>query len=417
MSTADTNCSQLDLAYVREFFPALACDFALLDNAGGSVPARPVIDRVGSYMSSLAVQLGASYPLSVAASNHVAAGHAAMAELVGAESDEIVLGASSTANLRVLARGLAATWQPGDEVIVTDLDHEANIGAWRALEELGMVVKTWAFDRQTARLDATALLPLLSPRTRLVAFTHCANVVGAIEDVAGITKLVHRHGAQVCVDGVAYAPHRFVDVKMLDVDYYVFSAYKVYGPHLSVLYGKRDGLLAARNQNHAFVGEHELPRKFEPGGVPHELAAGLPGVLDYVDAVARHHFPAPITHARERLAAVFDLFARHEAALAERVLAFLRTRPGVRVIGPSTADPAVRVPTIAFVVDGHQSSAIVQALEADRLATRFGDFYAARAIDALDLRACDGIVRVSMVHYNTLEEADRLVAALDRVLP
>lgn len=416
MPTSSELGSPFDVAFARRFFPALTDDWALFDNAGGSVTPRSVIDRVAAYMSTFQVQLGASYPLSEQATAKVAEGHAAIAQWIGAQTDEVVLGASTTANLRVLARALAANWEPGDEVVVTDLDHESNIGAWRALQAQGIVVKQWSFDRETCRLDLAALEPLLGPRTRLVACTQCSNVVGAIEDVARVAELVHARGALLCVDGVAYAPHRFVDVKALDVDFYVFSAYKVYGPHLSALYGKREHLLAAGNQNHFFVGADELPRKFEPGGVSHELAAALPGMWAYADALAEHHLPGHVAAPRERLAALFDRIAAHEADLAERLLGFLRERSGVRILGPSSADSVQRVPTIAFVVEGRASSSVIEALDARHVAARFGDFYAARAIDALGFRARDGIVRVSMVHYNTLDEVDRLVAALDEVL-
>ncbi|TPV94396.1 MAG: cysteine desulfurase-like protein [Myxococcales bacterium FL481] len=417
MPTDTDTDTGFDVAFARRCFPALSPEWALFDNAGGSVTAQPVVDRVTEYMSTLQVQLGASYALSQRASALVADGHAAAATWLGAEVDEVVLGPSTTVNLRRLARALAANWRPGDEVVVTDLDHEANVGAWLALERHGIAVKRWTFDRATGRLDPAALAPLLGPRTRLVAFTHCSNVIGAIEDVPAIVELAHAAGALVCVDGVAYAPHRFVDVKRLDVDFYAYSTYKVFGPHLAALYGKREHLQAAGNENHFFVGAEEVPRKLEPGGVSHELAAALPGTWDYMEKLADHHGLGHLPSSRRRLEAVFDRICRHEEDLVGPLLEFLRGREGVRILGPEPADASVRVPIVGFVVDGHRSSTVTPKLDAHGVAVRFGDFYAPRAVARLGLTANDGIVRVSMAHYNSADEVDRLIGALDQTMP
>lgn len=414
----------LDVAFARSHFPALAGEWALMDNAGGSVPPRAVIDRVRGYMARYQMQLGASYGLSVEAGELVEAGRADAAALLNAEPGEVFLGASTTSNLVLLARALGASLAPGDEVVVTDLDHESNIGPWRALTDAGVVIKEWKVDRDTMTLEVDGLLPLLSDRTRLVAFTHVSNVVGAIHDVAEITRRAHAAGAQVIVDGVAFAPHRRVDVKALGVDYYAASLYKVYGPHLGVVYGRRELLERAKGQNHFFIDEAQVPYKFEPGNVAYELCAGLPGILEYLDALDERHFAgsasgsqAGLASQATRLGRVFGLMALHEQQLAERLLAFLTARKGVRVLGPTDAHAAVRVPTIAFTVDGMRSGEIVHALDEQKLATRFGHFYAYRAIRELDLLDNDGVVRASLVHYNTLDEVDRLVAALDRILP
>jgi cysteine desulfurase family protein (TIGR01976 family) len=395
-----------------------------MDNAGGSVPPRAVIDRVRGYMTRYQVQLGASYDLSVEAGELVEAGRADAAALLHASPDEVFLGPSTTLNLVLLARALGATYAPGDEVIVTDLDHESNIGPWRALTDAGVVIREWKLNRDTLTLEVDDLLPLLSDRTRLVALTHVSNVVGAIHDVAEIARRCHDAGAQVLVDGVAFAPHRRVDVKALDVDYYAVSLYKVYGPHLGVVYGRRELLEQAKGQNHFFIGEDQVPYKFEPGNVPYELCAGLPGILEYLDALDERHFQGSdvgsqsgLANQSTRLGRVFGLMAQHEQALAERLLGFLNERKGVRVLGPALAHHAIRVPTIAFTVDGMRSSEVVHALDQRKLATRFGHFYAYRAIRELDLLDNDGVVRASLVHYNDLDEIDRLVAALDEILP
>ncbi len=416
------NQNVLDLDFVRSRFPALSTDWALFDNAGGSVPLASVIDGVASYMGRLGVQLGASYDLSVEAGERVQAGHRSMEELMVAESGEVILGPSTTVLLAHLARALRPSWREGDEVIVTDLDHEANIGPWRALGASGIVLKEWKLRRESASLELEDLKALLTERTRLVAVTHCSNIVGRIHDVSAMAEAAHGVGARVCVDGVAFAPHRRIDVRALGVDFYVFSTYKTYGPHQAVLWGRRELLAEARSQNHFFVGEDQLPAKMEPGGPNHELAASLPAIPEYLESLATHHGahdwaggarsgtePNPLDRA-------FELIATHERALAARVLEFLSQRQGVRVIGPESSDAAIRVPTISFVAEGRHASEIPTALDGEKVAIRWGDFYAKRAVQSLGLQSAGGVIRISMVHYNTLDEVDRLIRALDRCL-
>jgi cysteine desulfurase family protein (TIGR01976 family) len=396
--------TELDILSAREAFPALSSGWALFDNAGGSVAPRAVTDRVREYMTRLHVQLGATYALSAEATQKVAGGHAAGARLVNASPDEIVLGPSSTMNVYVLSQALRAGWNEGDEIVVTNLDHECNSGAWRRLEKTGITVREWCFDRESMELRLEDLEPLLNDKTRLVCFTHCSNIVGTIHDVAAITKRVHEAGARVCVDGVAYAPHRRVDVKALDVDYYFLSLYKVYGPHLGLFYGKREHLLEAQSQNHFFFGSDAIPDKLMPGAVSHELAASLPGILEYLEGRG------------DNLDDAFARFSVHEEEVGGRLLAYLDSRPDVHVIGQQGAGRERRVPTIAFTVDGRHASEIPKPCEEDLVALSWGDFYAARAIDALGLREQGGLVRASMVHYTSVQDVDRLIGALERVL-
>lgn len=406
----------LDVEFARSHFPALETDWALLDNAGGSVAARPVIERIRGYMSRYQVQLGATYPLSREAAQLVEEGRAAAAALVNAEPGEVVFGQSTTITTMIMAAALGENMQPGDEIIVSNLDHESNVGPWRALESRGIVIKEWKFRPESVTLEADDLDALLTERTRLVCFTHVANVVGAIHDVAEITRRAHEAGARVFVDGVAFAPHRRIDVKALDVDFYALSLYKVYGPHLAMVYGRRELLEQAKGQNHFFIGEDQVPQKLEPGNPPYELCASIPGILEYLDALDEHHFEASTLDQSARIARVFSLIAQHEQALAEPLIEFLDQRAGVRIIGPAAAHQAVRVPTVAFTVEDRSSWDIVMLLEEDRLAARFGHFYAYRPVRELGLLQ-GGVVRASMVHYNSVSEIERLVASLDRILP
>lgn len=393
----------LDLDLVRAAFPALASGFVFLDNAGGSQTLAGVAERARDYLLTGNVQLGASYAASQAAGERVRAGVRAAAALVGTDDvGEVVIGSSTTQLVTNLTQAMARQLAPGDEIVITAADHHANIGPWLRLARQGVVIRTWPLDPDTGRLEARGLVPLLTDRTRLVAFTHASNVLGSVHDVAALTRLVHDHGARVLVDGVAYAAHRAIDVRAWDVDYYVFSFYKVYGPHLAMLYGKRALLEALDSINHEFIG-NDVPYKLQPGGINYELTYALTAITDYLDALGGK-------------ARAFDAIAAHEERLAEVLLGFLRDRGGVRIHGEPTADRARRVPTISFSVDGGSPEAIVRAVDAHGIGIRHGHFYSQALIRALGLEAHGGVVRVSMVHYNTTAEIERLVGALDAAL-
>jgi cysteine desulfurase family protein (TIGR01976 family) len=401
---------------VRAQFPGLACGFSLFDNAGGSQVAEPVLKRIDRYLRTSNVQLGASYEISRLAAERVEEGAAAIARLFGAsDPSEIVLGPSTTRLLRDLAQALGPRLREGDEVVVTDADHEANIGAWLPLERQGIVIRFWNIDRQTLRLRVEDLAELLTERTRLVCFTHVSNVLGTLAPLDEITRLVHERDAQVCVDGVAYAPHRRIDVRGWDVDYYVCSLYKVYGPHQAALYGKRELLLDLPGINHYFVADDELPYKLQPGSVSYEHAYASAGIVDYLETLGAcvRGGGSPL---HDPIDGAFSAIRAHETRLAERLLGFLNKRPGVRIIGDPSWDPSVRVPTVSFVVEGRDSGDLVGRLDPFKVAARYGDFYSRRLIDALDLAGCSGVVRISMVHYNTLDEVESLIDRLDGLL-
>ena len=407
---------ELDIEFARRLFPDSAWAWAFFENAGGSFVPQSVIDRLGAYMAETQVQPGASFPASATAARRMAEGQRRIAEMINADADEIIIGPSTTANIYVLAKALRAGFDDGDDIIVTNLDHEANNGAWRRLAETGITVNEWKVDPETAELDLAGLEELLGERTRLVSVSHCSNIVGTFNDVAAIARLAHAAGALVCVDGVAYAPHRSIDVKALDVDFYALSPYKLYGPHLGVLYGKRRHLLEARGQNHYFIGEDEVSLKFNPGGPNHELTAALVGTADYFEALHSHHFEDRANSFHERVAAVYGLFAAHEERLAAPFVEFLSKKSGVRLIGRPTANPAERAPTFSFVVEGRRSADIPPLVEPAKVAIRNGHFYAHRLISDLGIEPDDGVVRVSMAHYNTAQEVERLITALDGVL-
>ncbi|MEM1418016.1 MAG: aminotransferase class V-fold PLP-dependent enzyme [Myxococcota bacterium] len=403
----------LDLPFVRGAFPGLDDELAFFENAGGSLPCAPVIDRVHRYLREGMVQLGASYPRSQAAGASVAAGKAAVGRLLGASAEDVIVGASTTMNMHVLAHALAPLLGPGDEVVVTNLDHEANVGAWRRMAEArGATIREWGLDPETAALTEAGLEAVLSERTRLVCFTHCSNVVGTIHDVAALSARAKAAGAFVCVDGVAFAPHRRVDVAALGVDLYAFSLYKTYGPHVACAYLAPELQARAASQNHFFLGPEAGTYRFEPGNVNHELTASIAGIVEYLEAVRAHHGGTG-----DAIGDAFARFAEHEALLIEPLLARLREDPRVRILGEVSSDPGRRVATVAFTVAGMASRALVERADAEGFAIRHGHFYARRAMAPLGIDdAEDGIVRASLVHYNAPAEVARFVAFLDDAL-
>lgn len=407
----------LNLDKVRQYFPALAGEWTFFDNAGGSQTLKKVVDRISEYLLSSDVQLGASYAVSELAGERLALATKGMATLINANSfKEVVMGPSTTMMLKVLSISLGQTFMPGDEIIVTNCDHESNIGAWVALEKQGMKVKVWQIRPDTLELDLADLELLMSERTKLVALTHASNVLGTINPIKEIAAFVHDRNAMICVDGVAYAPHRLVDVQDLDVDFYTLSCYKVYGPHHALLYGKEEHLLRLPGLNHYFIEQTDIPYKFQLGNVNFELSYGMLGLCDYLSELAQLHYgnqTAP--DLRNQMVQAFDLISIHEEKISDRLLNYLNSKSNVRVIGQSKADRRFRVPTISFVVDGMNSSIIPAKIDQHYIGIRYGDFYAKRLIEYLGLASQGGIVRVSMVHYNTLEEVNSLIEAFEQI--
>ena len=409
----------LDLDFVRGQFPGLAQPWTLFDNAGGSQIARHCVSRINEFLYERNVQIGGSYDVSQSAAAALIEGREAARVLVNAErSDEIVFGGTTTILMQNLARAMRSQLSPGDEIVVTVADHESNIGPWHALEEFGVVVRQWPLDRATMSLELTDLEPLLNPRTRLVAVTHASNILGSINPIRAIADTVHAAGARLCVDGTAFAPHRAIDVRALGVDYYAFSLYKVYGPHHAILYGRHEHLLELDSLYHYFHGRDKVPGKLEPGNPNYELSFSVAGLLDYLSALGER--AGGSGGPRALLETAFDGMRRQEDRLAERLLGWLDTRSDCRVVGPATETDAradsTRVPTIAFKVDGHDSGDIARAMDEHRIAIRFGDFHSRRLIEHLGLADAGGVVRVSMVHYNTLDEVDRLIGHLEETL-
>lgn len=408
---------KFDIEKIRAEFPALNSRMIFLDNAGGSQVLKRVADRIHDYLLTTSVQLGASYATSVAATEKVLAARRAVAELINATHDEeVVMGGSTTGLMFLLTQVILPGIREGDEIIVTNSDHEANIGGWMRLQTAGAKIKMWEVNRDSLQLELADLDALLSPRSKWVAMTHASNVLGTINPVAEVAKRVHAAGARLCVDAVAYAPHRLVDVQASGADVYVFSFYKVFGPHYAVLWGKRDFLLSLPTLNHHFITADVLPYKLQPGNVNFELSVGCMGIGEYLLDIGKTLDVDPAKSNRQYMQTAFNAFAQHEDLLAEKLLAYLRGKAKVTIIGLSTIENSNRVPTISFVVANQQSETVVRHIDCFNIGIRFGDFYAKRLIDALALTGQGGVVRVSIAHYNTAEEIDRLIRHLDEVI-
>ena len=402
----------LDVDYCRSHFPNLANGWVYMENAGGSYLPQAVIDKTITFMTECRNQPLAHFASGAQAKDCLESGQQGMADMLGVSQSQLVFGANTTVNFYVLAQALRAKMVDGDEVIVTNQDHEANIGCWRRLGQYGITLKEWQVDPATGLLNIDDLRSLITPRTQAICFTHASNIVAATNDVAAIAKLAHEHGAVVCVDGVAYCPHAALHLKEWDVDFYGFSLYKMYGPHLGVMYC-RDGMEERiGNQNHFFL-EGVMPAMLNPGGRLYSSVASMAGICEYIDAVYRHHYgDAGDCSPRERYCKVFDLFGEQEEKLSGSVIEFLQSKPRVRILGPATGDRRVRMPTIAFVVDGIKPIEVIKAVSESKVAMGGGyHFYSAHLTEALSL--ADGVARVSLVHYNTMEDVKRFCQALD----
>lgn len=407
----------LDLTYVRKQFPALNREFVFMDNAGGSQVLGTVIEKISRYFLNYNVQLGASYKISAQAQEKLALTIAEVAEFINAKSaKEIIAGSSSTMLLRILSLCISKQWQKGDEVIVTNSDHEANVSCWTDLKTMGIVIKTWRVNPETLEFDIRDLENLLSKKTKLVAMVHTSNILGTINPVKKIASVVHNANALFCVDGVAHAPHRKIDVRDIDVDFYVFSTYKVYGPHQAIMYGKYNLLREMEGLNHFFITKEDVPYKFQPGNFNFELTYSLLGVTNYFLMLNDHHFPKQTkVSKKEKYANCFSIIEQHEQKLSSLLLSYLSSRDDIRIIGFSDSNKEKRVPTISFIHNKYRSSEVVSKVDNFNIGIRFGDFYARKIIQDLKLTEKNGVIRVSMVHYNTFDEVNSLINAFDTI--
>ncbi len=402
---------------IREAFPALGLrdrDAArvYLDNPAGTQVPAAVADAIRRSLLETNANLGGYFTTSIDAGAVLADGYRAAAEFVGAASDrEIVIGPSMTALTFDLSRSLAHDIEPGDEIVVTKMDHDGNIAPWLTIaQERGAAVRWVPFDRTTWRIAPADLTAVLSPKTRIVALNYASNLTGSINDVAALCKLVREAGALSYVDAVQYAPHGFLDVAALGCDFLACSAYKFFGPHLGIVWGRAE-LLEGLHPYKVRPQVDELPAKFEVGTPQIELYAGLTATVDYFAWLGTQMGAAG--DRRSRMRAAFEASAAWEVCLARRLIDGLERFDGVAICGlTDPSEACARVPTVSFIHDRIASAEIARALARENVFVWSGHNFALEVVRSLGISEEDGVVRIGAAHYNTPEEIDAALAAL-----
>ena len=405
---------QLDLDFVRAQFPAFSTDLGqkigFLDNAGGSYVAGAVIDRLTDFYTNYKVQPYGANPLSNKAGEAMDLGRQTMADLLNVPSDLVTLGASSTQCFNTLAQACVPLVQKGCEVIVSEQDHESNIGGWERLcQQQGATLKIWKVEPESGELELAALEEFLNPRTVLVAVTHSSNIIGTLNPINEIAQRVRRVNARLVVDGVSFAPHYWPNVDELDVDAYVFSTYKTYGTHQGVMVVREDFLNELAPQCHFFNVPYPTKR-LDTAGPDHASIAALAGIGDYFSNLYDHHFGSAKVPLHTKARAMADLMNQHETKLCAYLLENLTALP-VRLFGRTTTKQ--REANIALTASVISSKALADGLVDYNIAAKNGHFYAFRLLQAMGVEDMnDGVLRISLSHYNTQEEVERCVAGV-----
>jgi len=409
--TAPTSSSVASTETIRTHFPALlrrhrGHPVAYFDGPGGTQVPQSVVDAMGDYLLNHNANTHWHYPTSEETDAMIASARVALADLLGATPSEVAFGANMTTLTFHLARALGRGWGPTDEVVVTELDHHANVAPWRALErERGVTIRSVPMVPGTGQLDWTAFERALGPRTRLVAVGAASNALGTITDVARAAELARAAGALSFIDAVHYAPHHLVDVRVLQCDFLACSAYKFYGPHIGILYGRKDRLERLQVPKLDPAPE-TVPERMETGTQNHEGIAGAAAAVEFLGSLAAGG------SRRERLAQSFGELHTRGQALLERLWLGLAATPGVTLYGPPPGQP--RTPTVAFTVAGRSSDEVAAALAEDGVFVSNGDFYATTVVARLGLTA-HGLVRAGCACYTTEEEVDRLVDGIRKI--
>lgn len=393
---------------VRVRFPALSRGTVYFDAPGGTQACDAAIAAMADHLTRGTANAGGPFATSVETDRVSADAHAAVADMIGAQPEEIAFGPNMTSLTFAVSRALAREWQAGDELIVTRLDHDANVAPWlQAAEDRGVTVRWLDFDPATGRWAIDDLAALLSPKTRLVALGVASNALGTLSPIAEACALVReRSTALTYIDAVQSVPHVVTDVTALGCDFLACSPYKFFGPHQGVLW-VRNGL-APRAYKVRPAGDDGAHR-FETGTPSFEGQAGVLGTVRYLEWLGAEADPAANSR-RARLVAAMTAITRYERKLGEHLLAGLATIPGLKLWGPPTMEG--RVPTFSFTLDGHDAHAVAQHLADRGIFAWAGHFYAVEAIDRLGLTDAGGLLRVGLCHYSTIDEIDRLIAAL-----
>jgi cysteine desulfurase family protein (TIGR01976 family) len=407
---------KLDLDWVRQQFPALRQTVngqpaVFFDAPGGTQVPRTVIDAISEYLSKWNANLGGAFLTSQRSELIVEQAHQAMADFFNCAPEEVVFGANMTTLTFALSRAIGRELKSGDELMVTCLDHDANVSPWVCLEERGAKVRTADIKPADCTLDMFDLQAKIRRSTRLVAIGWAANAVGTINDVQEAIRLARAVGAMTFIDAVHYAPHGLIDVKALDTDFLACSSYKFFGPHQGVLYGKREQLLRLRPYKLRVCSE-KLPDRWETGTQNYECMAGVTAAIDYIAEVGRHHSSETHTR-REAIVAAYEVFQQHERGLASQLISGLLAIPGLTFYGIS--DPAKfdeRTPTVAVRMEGYTPRELAERLGERGIFTWDGNYYAINLAERLGVQQSGGMLRIGLAHYNTAEEVDRLLTEL-----
>jgi cysteine desulfurase family protein (TIGR01976 family) len=434
MSTAETIVSPaLDLNWVRSQFPALAQTVnghpaAFLDGPGGTQVPQRVIDAISGYLRRDNANTGGAYATSRHTDAMLAEARVAMADFLNCGADEIVFGPNMTTLTYAMSRAIGRDLGPGDEILVTRLDHDANVSPWLALEEKGVTIRWAEIHEENCTLDLADLASKINDRTKLVAVGYASNAVGTINPVKAIVRLAHAAGALAYVDAVHYGPHGLIDVNALDCDFLVCSTYKFFGPHMGVFFGKREHL----HRLHPYKVRpltDAVPNRWEWGTLNHECIAGITACVDYIADIGTEHGGTdasvrPSSEARPRRTAIVSAFAaihNHEHQLMRRLMTGLAQIHNIKIYG--ITDPArfsERCPTLAIRVQNQTADQTPLALSTklgdQGFFTWDGNYYALNLTERLDVEKTGGFLRIGLVHYNTGEEVDRLLAALKRIV-
>jgi len=405
-----------DIAWVREQFPSLKLQAnghpaAFLDGPAGTQVPKQVMDAVQNYFLTANANTYGAFLTSRRNDEMILAARAAMADFFNCDGSEVVFGQNMTTITFALARAIARELEAGDEIVVTTLDHDANVAPWRALEERGMVVRQADIREEDCTLDLEDLKRKISEKTKLVAVGYASNIVGTINPVAEITKLAHAAGALMFVDAVHYAPHGLIDVKGLDCDFLACSLYKFFGPHMGTLFGKREHLQRFKPYK-VRPATNVPPECWETGTQVQELIAGIGAAVDYIAELGRHCDPSAKSR-REALQAAYRATHAYETSLLTRLIAGLRTIPGMRIFGITDEKRFdERCATLSFRLGDRHPTKIAEFLGDRGIFTWDGNFYALNLSERLGVEQLGGVLRVGLVHYNTADEVDRLLGAL-----
>lgn len=420
MPTTETErTSALDLTWVRSQFPSLSQTVngqpaIFLDGPGGTQVPQRVIDAISDYLKRDNANTCGAYATSRRSDTMIAGARSAMADFLGCDPDEIVFGANMTSLTFAMSRAIGRELGPGDEIVLTHLDHDANISPWRALEERGVTIRMVEIHEDDCTLDLADLERKITDRTKLVAVGYASNAVGTINDVKKIIGLAHQRGAMAYIDAVHYAPHGPIDVRALDCDFLVCSTYKFFGPHMGVLYGKRDHLKRLEPYK-LRANTNAVPQRWEWGTLNHECIAGISACVDYLADLGRRANPAVSTR-RAAVLAAYEAIQKHEHGLMESLIRGLLSIPGLKLYGirdPKRFDQ--RCPTVAVRIKGFTPLELATQLGDRGIFTWDGNYYALNLTERLDVEKDGGFLRIGLAHYNTVEEVERLLVALREI--